>query len=159
MLALLPHVPRPALVAVFLGYRLVYYLVPLTLAAGLMARAGLGPVRKLQPIRDLWRRTAPMAAALAAFGLGATLILTSIGRIAPDRLAILRATVPATVLETSHLLSLVAGLALMAVAFKAKFDPVWTPRYLAAPPTALATAMLDATRLVGRAPPTPLTNP
>lgn len=159
VLALLPHVPRPALVAAFLGYRLVYYLVPLTLAAGLMARAGLGPVRKLQPIRDLWRRTAPMAAALAAFGLGATLILTSIGRIAPDRLAILRATVPATVLETSHLLSLVAGLALMAVAFKAKFDPVWTPRYLAAPPTALATAMLDATRLVGRAPPTPLTNP
>lgn len=40
-------------------------------------------------------------------------------------------------------------------AFKAKFDPVWTPRYIAAPPTALAAALLDATRLIGRAPPIP----
>ena len=37
----------------------------------------------------------------------------------------------------------------------AKFDPVWTPRYIAAPPTALAAALLDATRLIGRAPPIP----
>ena len=34
--------------------------------------------------------------------------------------------------------------------FKAKFDPVWTPRYLAASPLSLAAAILDVTRLVGR---------
>ncbi len=115
MLALLPQAPGPALLAAFLGYRLIYYVVPLAVAGGLMLRAGLAPARSLQSFRNLWRRTAPMAIALAAFGLGATLLLTSIGRIAPGRLAALRATVPATVLETSHLLSLIAGLALMAV--------------------------------------------
>ena len=36
--------------------------------------------------------------------------------------------------------------------FKSKFDPVWTPRYLAAPPSGLAAALLDATRLIGREP-------
>ena len=35
-------------------------------------------------------------------------------------------------------------------AFKAKFDPVWTPRYIAAPPASVAAALLDATRLIGR---------
>ncbi len=43
-------------------------------------------------------------------------------------------------------------------AFKEKFDPVWTPRYLAASPTGLASAMVDAARLVARAPPIRPTN-
>ena len=138
VLALLPHVPRPALVAAFLGYRLIYYLVPLALAAGMMARAGLGPIRNLQPVRELWRRMAPMAIALAAFGLGATLILTGIGRIAPERLTILRATVPATALETSHLLSLVAGLALMAVSL------LLVRRHVTAVPVVMVAAVTGA---------------
>jgi phosphatidylglycerol lysyltransferase len=41
-------------------------------------------------------------------------------------------------------------------AFKQKFDPVWTPRYLAAPPRQVTAALIDVARLVGRpAPPLP----
>ncbi len=36
-------------------------------------------------------------------------------------------------------------------AFKAKFDPVWTPRYLAAPPLALPAALIDVARLISTA--------
>lgn len=41
ILTLLPDAPRPALAAAFLGYRLIYYAVPLTLASLLLLRAGL----------------------------------------------------------------------------------------------------------------------
>ncbi len=40
-------------------------------------------------------------------------------------------------------------------AFKQKFDPVWTPRYLAAPPRQVAAALIDVARLIAH-PPRPL---
>jgi phosphatidylglycerol lysyltransferase len=43
-------------------------------------------------------------------------------------------------------------------AFKAKFGPVWMPRYLAAPPLSAAPALLDVIRLIRRpAPPARVT--
>jgi phosphatidylglycerol lysyltransferase len=38
-------------------------------------------------------------------------------------------------------------------AFKQKFDPVWTPRYLACPPRQVAAALIDVARLINRPPP------
>jgi phosphatidylglycerol lysyltransferase len=40
-------------------------------------------------------------------------------------------------------------------AFKQKFDPVWTPRYLAAPPRQVTPALIDVARLIAH-PPRPL---
>ena len=40
-------------------------------------------------------------------------------------------------------------------AFKQKFDPVWVPRYLAAPPRQVAAALIDVARLIAN-PPRPL---
>ncbi|PZQ65231.1 MAG: bifunctional lysylphosphatidylglycerol flippase/synthetase MprF [Phenylobacterium zucineum] len=116
ILTLLPEASRSALAAAFLGYRAIYYVLPLSLAAVLIVRAGLAEGTGLARIRRSWRAAAPAVLAASAFALGAALILTAVGRIAPDRLAVLRATVPVVVVETSHLLSLVAGLALMASA-------------------------------------------
>lgn len=116
LLALLPAAPRPALAAAFLGYRLIYYVAPLMLAAALIVRTGLAEETGLARARRSWAAAAPIVLGASAFALGATLILTGIGRIGMQRLSILREAVPVVVLETSHLLSLVAGLALMASA-------------------------------------------
>jgi phosphatidylglycerol lysyltransferase len=40
-------------------------------------------------------------------------------------------------------------------AFKQKFDPVWSPRYLAAPPRQVTAALIDVARLIAH-PPRPL---
>lgn len=139
VLTLLPGVSRPALAAAFLGYRLVYYLIPLVFAALLLVRAGLAPSLDIAVRgRRVWRRVAPLMMALWAFAQGATLILTSIGRIDPGRLAILRASVPPVVLETSHLISLMSGLALMAV-----FLPLLR-RHASAVPVAIVAALVGA---------------
>lgn len=114
ILTLLPQAPRPALAAAFLGYRMIYYAIPLILAALLLLRAGLGEGARPGRLRRNWSIVAPAILSVSAFALGALLILTAVGRIDPERVAILRASVPIVVLETSHLLSLIAGLALMA---------------------------------------------
>ena len=115
VLTMLPGLPRATLAAAFLGYRLIYYAVPLFLAAALLVRSGFA-AGQLAPIRRVWGSLAPALIAIFAFGLGAVLILTGIGRIAPDRLEQLKATVPAVVVESSHLLCLISGLALMSAA-------------------------------------------
>lgn len=113
MLALSPNLARAPLAAALVGYRLIYYLAPLLVAAVLLARSDLA-ARRMARFAAIWRSLAPLALSLAAFALGAVLILTGIGRIEPERLAILQANVPVLILETSHMLSLVSGLALMA---------------------------------------------
>lgn len=139
VLALLPSAPRPALVAAFLGYRLIYYLIPLTIAALALARSGLVPnALDLAGVHKSWRRFAPALLAMGALAQGAVLILTSVGRIDPGRLTILRETVPAVVLETSHLISLVSGLALSAVSL-----PL-ARRHASAAPVAVVAALVGA---------------
>lgn len=117
MLALLPDVSRAAMAAAFIGYRLFYYLIPLAIALAILSRTTTVQDRLLVKFKTIWRSAAPPALSLATFALGAVLILTSVGRIEPDRLAVLRATLPIAVVETSHLLSLVSGLALMAASY------------------------------------------
>jgi phosphatidylglycerol lysyltransferase len=109
VLGLLPQVSRAPLIAALLGYRLIYYIAPLLIAAGIIV--AITPLRRTFAIG--WRRAAPALLAAGAFGVGALLILTGIGRIDPLRLQILQANVPALALETSHLLSIVCGFTLM----------------------------------------------
>lgn len=114
LLTLMPDVARPRLAAAFLGNRLIYYVLPLFLAAVVLAPRVVGRT-SWAALAKSWRPAGPWGAALAAFALGASLILTGVGRIASGRLAVLRETVPAVVLDTTHLLSLFSGLALMGV--------------------------------------------
>lgn len=113
MLALLPNLDRAALAAAFVGYRLFYYGVPLVLAAALLLAQESGARRVGLMARRLWREAGPAVTGLAAFGLGGALVLIAVGRIPTDRLGFLRSVVPLIVVETSHLISLAAGLALM----------------------------------------------
>lgn len=138
VLALLPAVPRAPLAAALLGYRLIYYLAPLLVATAILTRAGLGPALPIERLRAAWKQVAPTVLAVTAFGLGATLILTGIGRIEPARLAILRGAVSAPVLETSHLLCLVSGLVLMAVSL------LLSRRHATAVPVAIAACLIGA---------------
>jgi phosphatidylglycerol lysyltransferase len=116
VIALLPDLAQAPLVAALLGYRLIYYLVPLAIAAVFLVHSAAAAGAWREDLRRIWRGVAPPILACAAFTLGAALILTGVGRIAPDRLSILRASVPTAVLETSNLLCLICGLALMAAA-------------------------------------------
>lgn len=115
MLALLPNLDRAAITAAFVGYRLFYYIAPLTLAA-LMLLSQESGVRSLAlGGRRVWRAVGPTAMSLASFALGGALVLIAVGRIPTDRLGFLRSVVPLIVVETSHLISLATGLALMAL--------------------------------------------
>jgi len=113
MLALLPNLDRAALTAAFVGYRLFYYIGPLLLAAGLLLSLESGPRGAGLALRRAWRAAGPTAMAAASFVLGGALVLIAVGRIPTDRLGVLRSVVPLIVVETSHLISLATGLALM----------------------------------------------
>ncbi len=141
VLALLPGVSRPDLAAAFLGYRLIYYRGPWLLASVLIAGVSLAPSLPLDrgPARPARPRPALLAA--TAFALGAVLILTGIAQIDPDRLQLLEGAVPVLVLETSHLVSLVAGLGLMGVAIS-----LFRRRAQAVPVAMVASAIAASTR-------------
>jgi phosphatidylglycerol lysyltransferase len=113
MLALLPNLDRAALTAAFVGYRLFYYIVPLCLAGGLLLAQESGARRVALTLRRTWRLVGPATLAIWSFALGGALVLIAVGRIPTDRLGVLRTVVPLIVVETSHLISLAAGLALM----------------------------------------------
>jgi len=113
MLALLPNLDRAALTAAFVGYRLFYYVVPLALAGVLLLCREAGARRIALTGRRAWRLVGPATLALSSFALGSALVLIAVGRIPTDRLGFLRSVVPLVVVETSHLISLAAGLALM----------------------------------------------
>jgi phosphatidylglycerol lysyltransferase len=113
MLALLPNLDRAALTAAFVGYRLFYYIGPLLLAAGLLLSLDSGARGVGLALRRAWRAVGPTALAVASFALGGALVLIAVGRIPTDRLGLLRSVVPLIVVETSHLISLGTGLALM----------------------------------------------
>lgn len=138
LLTLLPGMSRAVLAAALLGYRVIYYVIPLVVAVVVLAQTGLGQELSYDRGRRLVRRFAPPLLAAGALIQGVTLILTGIGRIDPARLAILRSTVSPAVLETSHLLCLISGLALMAVCL-----PLFR-RHASAVPVAVAAALAGA---------------
>lgn len=121
LLLALPQVPRDALLAAIVGYRIVYYLLPLALAAVLAAALSLRERRAamanaLANIRPLFAWLAPMAAGSIVFVTGALLLISGSLPAEADRLHWLRGVVPLPVLEVSHLLSSLLGLGLLMLA-------------------------------------------
>ncbi|HMA43078.1 MAG TPA: lysylphosphatidylglycerol synthase domain-containing protein, partial [Gemmatimonadales bacterium] len=110
-------VPVPHILAALLLYRVVYYLLPLLAAGGLLAGRALARIRaSAQPIQELLRGAsslAPRALALTTFLAGALLLVT--GAIPADdrRLAWLGELFPLTVIEASHFLSSLVGAVLV----------------------------------------------
>lgn len=135
LLLLLPGETPAAVLAAILVYRAVYYLLPLLLAIGLL----LAETASLAPWREPLRRVAgaaragaalwPPLLALLAFAAGALLLLSGSLPLHASRVA----DVPLWVVEGSHLLGSVAGLALLLLArgLGARLRLAWTLSLLA----------------------------
>ncbi len=115
------EVPRKELFGALLAYRGVYYLGPLGLATLTMSafeargyRAGIG--RGYAKVRRIANPMAAPLAAMLVFLSGALLLLSGSTRGLPHRLEWLYRALPLAVLETSHFLASLAGLALLLVA-------------------------------------------
>lgn len=121
MLLALPQVPRDALFAAIVGYRIVYYLLPLALAALLAAALSLREQRArlasaAATVRPLFVWLAPAAASTTVFVTGALLLFSGSLPAEPLRLHWLRGVVPLPVLEVSHLLGSLLGLGMLILA-------------------------------------------
>lgn len=111
----------PAVLAALLAYRVIYYLLPLLLAGGLLAVREVAAVRATgQPVRTLAHRVPAAAHSLVAgVTLVAGIVLLTGGAIPADdaRLAWMSRLLPLAVLELSHLLASVVGAALLILAW------------------------------------------
>ncbi|QSQ20328.1 bifunctional lysylphosphatidylglycerol flippase/synthetase MprF [Pyxidicoccus parkwayensis] len=119
--ALSPHVPAPLVLGTLLVYRVVYYLLPFTVAVVLLAihearlhRHHLG--RVVRATRDAFAPVVPWVASAAAFVAGAVLLFSGATPTVPERLSFLRDLVPLPLMEASHLLGSLVGLALLVLA-------------------------------------------
>ncbi|NPC87145.1 lysylphosphatidylglycerol synthetase family protein, partial [Pyxidicoccus fallax] len=119
--ALSPGVPAPLVLGTLLVYRVVYYLLPFTVAVGLLAlheagrhREHLGKVARAT--RDTFAPVVPWVASAAAFISGAVLLFSGATPTVPERLTFLRDLVPLPLMEASHLLGSLVGLALLVLA-------------------------------------------
>ncbi len=122
LLLSLPGAPRDALLGAVLAYRAVYYLLPLGLAAVL----GVGQelTRRRAPIQrsvrlaiDLVKRASPQVLAALVFVSAAILVFSGATPALPERLTILKEFLPLPVVEVSHMVGSLAGLALMPLAY------------------------------------------
>ncbi|HYC96014.1 MAG TPA: bifunctional lysylphosphatidylglycerol flippase/synthetase MprF [Sphingomicrobium sp.] len=112
VLLCLPDVPREQVVATLVGYRLVYYLLPLALALAVeFGRPIARRFKSLLAVARAWRQSVPLFAAAAGFAAGMFLLLPA-GQTASE-LHMLRALVPLPLLELSNLASSIAGLGLV----------------------------------------------
>lgn len=108
----LPDVPREPLIAALIGYRLVYYLLPLSLALAVEFGETIAPkLNNLLAVARASKRTVPMLAAAGSMAAGIFLLMPA-GE-AGSELHMLRALVPLPLLELSNLASSMAGLGLV----------------------------------------------
>lgn len=122
MVALLaPHGGAAALAGPLLVYRAVYYLAPLALGALALAaaeiwerRAIVGQARRV--ISPGLRFLTPPLLAVAAFAVGAVLLISAVTPGIAERLDALDDFLPIEVIEASHLASVAAGIALLFLA-------------------------------------------
>lgn len=121
MLAGLPDLDRPSLLAALVAYRAIYYIIPLIIAVVLIAfhegRAWRQPVSRLLDGADtLARGMAPaMLAGLVAVGGGILLVSGSLPAI-QHRFKALSSIVPMPFMEASHLAASVIGAMLILLA-------------------------------------------
>lgn len=118
LIAGLPGVPPPVLLAASLAYRAVYYLLPLAVAAllglGLLLRSQADRTRRWYLLgQPLAAWLAPWLGATVVFAAGAVLLFS--GSLPADgaRLHALRGVVPLAAVELSHLAGSLIGLVLL----------------------------------------------
>ncbi|MFO1424642.1 MAG: bifunctional lysylphosphatidylglycerol flippase/synthetase MprF [Candidatus Competibacteraceae bacterium] len=132
VLLLKNHLPTAHLLGTLLAYRLIYYLLPLALAA---IALGLYELRH-QKERILWlpRLVGPWAPvllpqvfALLALVSGAVLLFSAVTPAVEARLAWLEDRIPLSVLEASHFVSSLLGMGLLLLArgLQRRLDAAW----------------------------------
>ena len=121
MVAALPDLDRPSLLAALVAYRAIYYVIPLVVAVMLIVvhegRAWRQPVSRILSGAELLARgIAPaMLAALVAVG-GVVLLVSGSLPAIPGRLRALNSIVPMPFVEASHLAASIIGAVLILLA-------------------------------------------
>jgi phosphatidylglycerol lysyltransferase len=123
--ALSPRVPVPSVLGMLVAYRLLYYLLPLALASALLAGHELTHrqvelKRLMNAVRTTLAPLVPPVAAAACFVAGAVLLFSGATPAVPSRLELLDRIVPLPLLELSHLLGSLTGMALLLLALGLK---------------------------------------
>lgn len=113
--------PSAALAAALLSYRLIYYLLPFLIAAVWMGAREMWEhrrhlVRGAGAVRGVWRSFGPRVGPLFALAGGFILLLSATTPMEPARRAWLEHWSPLFLVETSHFLSSLVGVALVIVA-------------------------------------------
>lgn len=119
-----PGAHAPAVVAALVAFRAIYFVLPLAMAACLLAvrawharRMSLRNPRKPRMRAGGLSAAAAQAFSLAVFCAGALLLFSGALPAAQERLAWLSHVEPLGVIETSHFLSSLAGAALLLLAY------------------------------------------
>jgi len=128
LLVTIPHGDPAGMLGAFAAYRLIYYILPLLVAALIFALrevAGqLAPhgARALRVVRWL-QHGSPQLLGSLVFLAGAILLVSGATPAIDNRLSLLRRVLPLPVLETSHLAGSIIGVALLVLA-RALFERV-----------------------------------
>ncbi len=118
MLLGLPEVPAASLLSAILMFRCIYYLVPLSLAAIVLAAYELSlqhvHISRAQDTTVEWvRDIGPQVMAAIVFVAGVVLLFSCAVPASPERLALMAKFVPLPVLEASHMIAGGAGVGLI----------------------------------------------
>ena len=121
VLLALPNLPTDAVLASLLLWRVVYYLIPFTLALALLGASELARRRGRMHragvmLAAVMRPVAPIVLGAAVFLGGIVLLVSGALPAETDRLHLLRRVVPLPFVEASHLLASVVGVVLLVVA-------------------------------------------
>ncbi|OJT22537.1 hypothetical protein BO221_22470 [Archangium sp. Cb G35] len=119
--ALSPHVSSAHLVGVLLVYRIVYYLVPFSVAALMLAGNELLQRRQhltrlAKVVHTSFSPVVPWVASAGAFIAGTVLLFSGATPTVSERMTVLRHLVPLPLLEVSHFLGSLAGISLLLLA-------------------------------------------
>ena len=121
MIAALPGVPKPELLAALIAYRTIYYLLPLLAAGALLAiherRSWRKPVAAaLHVSHSVISGIAPMCLSALTFAGGMVLLVSGSLPAIPHRLHALRGFLPLPFIEASHIAASLAGTGLLLLA-------------------------------------------
>src|SRR4051812_15324005 len=126
LVALRDHVPTEQLAAALVLYRLIYYVLPLLLALGLLVthevRQGTGTA-----VTQAAVSLAPMLLAAYTFIVGMMLLISGVTPATDEATELLALHVPLPLVEASHFIGSIAGLGLLFVArgMLLRLDAAW----------------------------------
>ncbi|MFT4199060.1 MAG: bifunctional lysylphosphatidylglycerol flippase/synthetase MprF [Pseudoxanthomonas sp.] len=127
LVALGPHVPADALAGALVLYRVVYYLLPLAVAMLLLVRHELARNPAAAPVAQAVASMAPRLLAAFTLVVAVMLLVSGVTPATDQATDLLSLHVPLWMVETSHFLSSVAGVALLFVAraMLERLDAAW----------------------------------